>query len=349
MKRCLVLGGGATALLLLLVLLWPRGGRRSAPATPEARAQALAPKSTSRAGAGKPAAGAAPAENRLPRAETQDDEKSRLFGPEATRAYNETQNVPVAFYGLVVDQDSNTLQNVVVDLAVEELYRLPFLAGAIGTTTRVQRETGADGRFEVSGLKGHFVTVRGLTRDGYEPEVIQRHYGEYGAQSTSPDKPAVFRLWSTSLHEALVTGQKGFVVVPDGRRYAIDLLKGTMAEGQEGDLVAWIKRPESVRRGQRYDWSCEVTVPGGGLQEGSAYAMSTAPESGYTNVFAYREEATVNGWGPGTGDKRFYVRLRNGRMYGRIVIGLDADYHGKQPAMISLSYAVNPSGSRLLR
>ena len=41
--------------------------------------------------------------------------------------------------------------------------------------------------------------------------------------------------------------------------------------------------------------------------------------------------------------------LRNRQMYGRIFISLYADFHGKQPAMIRLSYAVNPSGSRLLR
>jgi hypothetical protein len=178
---------------------------------------------------------------------------------------------------------------------------------------------------------------------------MQRHYGEYGAQSSSFDHPVVLKMWSTNLHEPLITGDKSFVIIPDGRHYAIDLIKGAIAEGEEGDLVAWIKRPESVRWGQRYDWSCELVTPGGGLLGDSHYAMFTAPEAGYTNVFAYQEAATVNGWGPGTGAKRFYLRLRNGQMYGRLTVELYADFHGKEPGMIELQYAINPSGSRLLR
>ena len=90
-------------------------------------------------------------------------------------------------------------------------------------------------------------------------------------------------------------------------------------------------------------------MPGGGLAGSDQYGMFRAPEGGYTNVFEFQERANVDGWGGSTGDKRFYVQLHNGQMYGRIVVQLYADYHGKQPGMIRLSYAVNPSGSRLLR
>jgi len=122
-------------------------------------------------------------------------------------------------------------------------------------------------------------------------------------------------MWSTNLHEPLITGKKKFDIVPDGRRYAIDLVSGTIAEGDEGDLVTWIKRPESVRLGERYDWSCEMVAPRGGLLEEKDFAMFTAPEGGYTNVFAHNQEATgTNGWGFGTGDKRFYIKVRNGQI-----------------------------------
>jgi len=77
--------------------------------------------------------------------------------------------------------------------------------------------------------------------------------------------------------------------------------------------------------------------------------MFTAPEAGYTNAFTHQEEANSSSWGFLTGDKRLYIRLRNGQMYGRIIANLYADYGGKQPAMIRISYAINPSGSRLLR
>ncbi len=173
--------------------------------------------------------------------------------------------------------------------------------------------------------------------------------GFTGARVTSFEGPAVLVLWSTNLHERLITGDKSFVVIPDGRHYGIDLVKGVIAEGEEGDLVAWIKRPEPVARSQRYDWSCELKVPGGGVLESQTDAMFTAPGVGYTNMFAYQEDAGANGWGNETAEKRFYLRLRNEQMYGRMTVKLFAQYNAQNPGLIRLSYAINPSGSRLLR
>lgn len=75
--------------------------------------------------------------------------------------------------------------------------------------------------------------------------------------------------------------------------------------------------------------------------------MFTASEAGYTNAFAH-EAGTIER-GHVTGDKRFYIRLRKGQIYGRITIELFAYYNAQTPGLIRLVYAVNPSGSRLLR
>jgi hypothetical protein len=269
---------------------------------------------------------------------------------EEIRRSNEAANVPVWLYGLVVDQDTNPLPNVTVNLAVVEEYADPPPAtGLRRNVTRMQKKTGADGRFEVNGLKGKYVGVEALTKEGFEQEYPGQLCGTYGAQITSFQSPAVLTMWGTNLHEPLVAGKKNFVIIPDGRHYGIDLVKGTIAEGEEGDLVAWIKRPEKVTWGQRYDWSCELAAPVGGLLESQSPTMFIAPEVGYTNVFAYQEDANFDGGGPMTSEKLFYVRPRKGHIYGRIVVRFYADYFGKQPAMIQLSYVVNPSGSRLLR
>lgn len=113
--------------------------------------------------------------------------------------------------------------------------------------------------------------------------------------------------------------------------------------------MAWIKRPDKVGWRERYAWSCELAAPGGGLQESDSQAMFTAPEAEYTNAFAFQESPGIGGWSDGFERKRFYIRLRRGRIYGCMSVDLYADYGGKQPALIRLSYAVNPSGSRLLR
>jgi hypothetical protein len=223
------------------------------------------------------------------------------------------------------------------------------LPGFALKTIHAETETAANGRFEIRDLSGHSLTILDLKKNGYEPEFLRSDYGEYGPQSGSVNDPIVFRMWSTNLHQPLITGEKSFSIIPDGRSYGIDLLKGTIAEGQQGDLVVKVKRPESVKHGQRYDWSCELAVPAGGLCEHSHYAMFTAPETGYTNLFGFQQEASANGWGDETGDKRFYLKLRNGQIYGRVTIGLFAYYNAQTPGLVRCSYAINPSGSRLLR
>lgn len=268
--------------------------------------------------------------------------------PETIRAFNESPDVPISFYGVVEDQDSNALQNVKVELRIIQWQPTTPL-GEDTKMIQIESETGPDGRFNVSGMSGHAVTVLGFWKDGYEPEFMRGDYGRYGPHSGSREKPEIFRMWNTNLAQSLITAEKSFVVIPDGRHYAIDLLKGTITEADNGDLVAWIKRPESVKWGQKYNWSCGLEVPTGGLSESSEYLMFRAPEAGYTNTFRYQEDEDVNGWGGETGKKRFYINLRNGQMYGRVTVELYADYYGKQPAMIRLSYSINPSGSRMLR
>jgi len=138
--------------------------------------------------------------------------------------------------------------------------------------------------------------------------------------------------------------------VPDGRPYIIDLLKGTITVSGEGDLKVWVKRPDSIVFGQRYDWSCEVDVVNGGLlEENNRYSsMFSAPADGYVDIFQF-EQKIGSGWGDSTGAKRFYVKLSNGREYGRISIELFAYYNDQIPGMIHLQYAINPTGSRILK
>jgi len=262
--------------------------------------------------------------------------------PESAQAFKMQPDLPVAFYGLVVDQDSNGLQGVKVDVEVMQWY-VDALPDFPVRTARVEKQTDADGRFSVSAPIDEDMIIRRFSNDVYELEMIQREYGVFDAQAGSFDQPKIFRLWSTNLHGPLISGEKKFQIVPDGRRYGIDLIKGEINEGNGGDLVVWIKRAESVAR--KFDWSCELSVPNGGLLEDSNYFMFRAPEAGYTNVFAYKEAASVNGWGGATGERRFYLRLRDGQIYARIVINLSAN----RPTMNRLSYAVNPSGSRVLR
>jgi hypothetical protein len=69
---------------------------------------------------------------------------------------------------------------------------------------------------------------------------------------------------------------------------------------------------------------------------------------GYTPNFQLQQQ--IKGGQRGSiGTKRVYIMLKNGQEYGRITIDLLAPFNDQIPGMIRLSYAINPSGSRVLR
>jgi hypothetical protein len=345
MKRYLILAG-LVALSLLLLLVWQRNGRHvSMPVNSDEPKQALAVGDLSK----QSDHAAADVEPRKTVAEptaaptNQDDQYLQLV-----RKADESANIPVAFYGLVVDQDSNVLQNVSVDLAVMEEWSEPPPEG--GTKIfPLQRQTGTDGRFEVisNSLRGKYVVIKALRKAGYEQEMSGR--AMFGLPSISLDNPAVLTMWSTNIpHEQLITGDVISAVIPDGRRYGIDITNRAATEGAEGDLTVWLKRPTTVGW-DKYDWSCELDANGGLLEDTGGQPMLVAPADGYTNVFTFNQEAVSSDWTHGLYDKHFYLRLRNGQIYGRITVNLTANPNRRAPAMLRVQYVINPSGSRLLR
>lgn len=266
-----------------------------------------------------------------------------------TRKFVESKNRPIDFYGQVIDQDSNSLFGVNIKSAIRHWTVADpavFEMGLGSTEIPIERTTGADGRFEIHGVSGDGFGVL-LFKDGYEAESEKNGFG--GGMSGSYENPVVFKMWSTNIHEQLITGQKEFEILPDGRPHVIDLIKGTIADTGDGDLRVWIQYTNQVTRGQLYDWSAGIEVANGGLlEEPHGTAMYSAPTDGYTPSFSLQQQ--IKGGQSGEiGDRSFYLKLNNGQAYGRMNINLYAPYGYLHPGLIRLSYAINPSGSRILR
>jgi hypothetical protein len=267
------------------------------------------------------------------------------------REANAPYETPIMFYARVIDQASNSLPGVKISASIyyEHLFA-PTASGGYSITnnlTHLERETGIDGRFEITGEKSRNMTIESILKDGYEvePDYCPHTFGASGGTS---ENPLVFKMWSTNIHEQLITGNKSFHIVPDGRTYFINLTDDTISESGEGNLKVWIKRPDDISHTKRYDWSCEVDAVNGGLCQGDSYSMFYAPAEGYLPSFQF-EQKVGSGWGDSTGEKKFFVKLNNGKEYGWISIELYAYYNNQIPALIRLSYAINPSGSRILR
>lgn len=265
---------------------------------------------------------------------------------------------PVEFYGQVIDQDSNPLPNVKIDFSIQQTYMVSPTEFAISNNIlRFQKETGIDGRVEITGEKGDNVDIDSIQKEGYEVELGPRGFG---AVSGSLENPVIFKMWSTNIHEQLITGNKSFEIVPDGRPYFINLTDGTLSEHESGDLKVWIQYTNQVTQGQLYDWSAGIEVVNGGLLEVPQYAinsgfwpdppfaMYSAPADGYIPAFSLKSQ--IKGGQSGEiGNRFFYLLLNNGKEYGRMSINLFAPYGRLHPGLVDISYAINPSGSRILR
>ena len=279
--------------------------------------------------------------------EESDQEKTERLVREANAPYE----TPIEFYGRVIDQDSNSLTSVKIDASAyyEHLFA-PTTSDNYSITNNlahIQAQSDLDGRFEISGEKGRNLTIGSVSKEGYEVEADYCPH-TFGASSGTFDNPVVFKMWSTNIHEQLITGEKKFQIVPDGKPYFIDLSKGEISQIEGGDLKVWVKYPDQTVHTQFYDWSCEIDVINGGLQLGDSYSMFYAPADGYAPSFSLQQK--IRGGGRGSiGDKNFYVMLNNGKIFGRIQIDLVAPFNVGIPGLIRLSYAINPSGSRILR
>ncbi len=280
-----------------------------------------------------------------PKVESNEEKTERVV-----REANAPYETPIMFYGRVIDQDSNSLSGAKIKASV--LYEHMFMPNTSGdypitnNITRFDKETGMDGNFQITGITGRNVDIDSLQKDGYELESGLPQV--FGASSGNLENPVIFKMWSTNIHEQLISGDKKFQIVPDGRPYFINLTDGTIAESGGGDLKVWVKRPDQIIYGKRYDWSSEMDVINGGLCQSDSYSMFSAPTEGYLPLFQF-EQKVGSGWGDSTGEKRFYVMLHNGTEYGWISIELYAYYNNQIPGLIRLSYAINPSGSRILR
>lgn len=267
----------------------------------------------------------------------------------------EAMNVPVVFFGKVVDQDGAPLAGVRVQTSVRSWHVIATPDGD-ATFARHEAVSGSDGNFQIDGGRENALTIEAVEKEGYEPEPKSlQGFGYTTSDPLRPDpnNPVVLRMWKAEAKAQLITGTKRYSLVPDGRTYTIDLLTGAIVESgtAEGDLRVSIRRPANAVWGQRYDWSLDVQPVNGGLAEetdGSS-AMFRAPESGYTNHWRLDAAAANESWSYGTGQKRFYLKSRGGRNYSRIEMDAYAFYLQNKQGRFNLTYAVNPAGDRLLR
>ena len=263
----------------------------------------------------------------------------------------DAKNVSVNFWGKVVDPDGAPVAGVKVRARIRH-WQLEERFNVGTRFIKKEAVSGGDGQFEISGATGDVLTFEALEKEAYEPEpTALRSFGYNISTNLQPDpkKPIEMRLWPTGSRDRVITGDQFFGIIPDGRVYTIDLLKGTHVESAsaEGDLRLWVKRPLDVLFGQRYDWSFHIAPVNGGVTE-VWDEVYLAPADGYSDEYAYSRKTTDSAWGD-MSRKQFVLRTRAGQVYGRARLHIFAAYDLAAPVgAIDIQSAVNPAGSRKL-
>ena len=257
-------------------------------------------------------------------------------------------NVPIAFWGKVVDQDGNALAGATVKLGVRHWVLTPTLGGQ-GRSIKTETQTGSDGTFSISNASGDVLAIDEIRKNGYElsPKAVRAFNYQRGA-AANPDNPVIFKMWKRGEPQQLVSYHLSRIGIPcDGTPVLFDLASGKRVNAG-GDLrVTLTRNPVNIPRGNaRYDWTASFEIINGGLQAQDDEFMRSAPEAGYAPVWSVTVLRDDPNW-ISMLEKQFYVSLQNGKQYGKIIVRLNTSYQ-PPPTGLTIDVAINPSGSRSL-
>jgi hypothetical protein len=129
----------------------------------------------------------------------------------------------------------------------------------------------------------------------------------------------------------------------DGTPVSFNLATGATSTGETGNFVVscWTE-DQGKRSGEKYDWHCSITLPGGGMVQTEEEFPFLAPEVDYKPAIEINMPADRAGWKSDV-DLKFFYRLADGG-YGRMTFSMIAG--GQHFCMIDS--ILNPTGSRKL-
>jgi hypothetical protein len=129
----------------------------------------------------------------------------------------------------------------------------------------------------------------------------------------------------------------------DGAPLSINLTTGATAASENGDFIVQCWTQDAGKHsGEKYDWRCVVSIPGGGAVTNNDEFAFKAPRDGYAPSLEITMRADNPAW-QDTVELKFYYHLANG-LYGRMVFTMVAfNQH-----FCMIESALNPSGSQNL-
>ncbi len=252
------------------------------------------------------------------------------------------RNEAAQLYAVVLDQHGKPVAGAEIKMRVRHWLPLPW---PDGRSIEVVKETDAAGRFELHKVRGDVNYLAEVNKAGYS--LSQKTGRGLGMVAGTSEQPVEIKMWKSGPKEPLVKGEKRFSLIPDGRVYSLDLLQGKKLDHETlpADIRISITRPEKVEPREKYEWSFTLEAIDGGLIETSDEFMYLAPETGYEPKYHVEFSPDEPRWSSLL-KRRFFLRTRDGQVYGSMEIEVLSQYQDK--SMIELNYRMNPAGSRNL-
>jgi hypothetical protein len=214
----------------------------------------------------------------------------------------------------------------------------------------VEKESDADGRFEISGETGDGFDVKSVQKTGYE--LSQKTANHFSPSSGSFENPVIFKMWKKGESAQLVSQDKDMRIPYDGTPVIFDLLTGQKNVGGSatGDLrVALTRNPLNIPLGYKktFEWHATIEAIDGGLIRSDDEFMYVVPADGYQPRIQIDMPADAANW-VNIYDISFYAKTRGGNVYSQVKFEFRVDSSKPQTGFTIISTA-NPNGSRNLQ
>lgn len=279
-------------------------------------------------------------------------EEKREKYEEKAREVGKSYNRPSKFYGRILDQNDQPIAGVKVACDLSYFGDL-LLPGLNPHNKKFERTTDNEGRFKVEDENGLSLELRLQPKEDYsfKPSGLQVMLRDEGANKpaptlSTPEKPYIFRGFKKGQAEALLSGSIFKLCEQDGRFYIVNLKGNQIGEGAAGgDLKISVRRPPGWVDQKDYDWSVQIDGTEMELLETKDEVVYQAPTTGYVPAWNFAQKAGEESYVRKVNPK-FYLKSRDGSIYGRIEMDLTSNYRDKFG--VRIRYWLNPSGSRNL-
>jgi hypothetical protein len=259
---------------------------------------------------------------------------------EQLRSLIESDNAPIKFYGLVVDEKGSPLSDVVVSWHVLKsgsfIPSLGFPTGAEGDI-----HTDSQGKFSII-ENGSSLSVRTIVKKGYrQGRRMQASYG-YGSNAApyQPDesKPERFLMIKDTAQASIK------VDVPlkfnwDGLPKVFEI--GPKVFSNKIILIPTREKPISIE--QEYNWKLVIKASDGQLILAKDGDAPLAPDSGYTESIVFQKD--IGGQRGSCADARIYLKTNSGK-YAELRISAYSDRGLEDSSTGYIDIRWNPDGGR---